>query len=143
MKMKKDFIIHKASIYPQSVLLTLYNSLILPHFHYCLLLWGSSIKENHPIHLLQRKAVRIIDNNHYIAHTEPICKVHRLLKLPDMFLIALWKFYYKLIYNKLPACFSTLKPRLPEIVEHYEIRNPVFHLPAIKHNFAENSCNTV
>ena len=41
--------------------------------------------------------------------------------------------------NKLPACFSTLKPRLPEITEHYEIRNPVFHLPAIKHKFAENS----
>ena len=126
-------------IYPQSVLLTLYNSLILPHFHYCLLLWGSSIKENHPLHLLQKKAVRIIDNSHYIAHTEPICKVHRLLKLPDMFSIALWKFYHKLINNKLPACFSTLKPRLPEIVEHYEIRNPVFHLPAIKHKFAENS----
>ena len=30
-------------IYPQSVLLTLYNTLILPHFHYCLLLWGSSM----------------------------------------------------------------------------------------------------
>ena len=56
-----------------------------------------------------------------------------------MFSIALWKLYHKLINNKLPACFSTLKPRLPEIVEHYEIRNPVFHLPAIKHKFAENS----
>ena len=41
--------------------------------------------------------------------------------------------------KKLPTCFSTLKPRLPEIVEHYEIRNPVFHLPAIKHKFEENS----
>ena len=40
--------------------------------------------------------------------------------------------------NKLPACFSTLKPKLPEIVEHNEIRNPVFHLPAIKYKFAEN-----
>ena len=55
-------------IYPQSVLLTLYNTLILPHFHYCLLLWGSSIKENHPLHLLQKKAVRIIDNGHYSSH---------------------------------------------------------------------------
>ena len=54
------------NIYPQSVLLTLYNTLILPHFHYCLLLWGSSIKENHPLHLLQKKAVTIIDNSHYI-----------------------------------------------------------------------------
>ena len=31
-------------IYPQSVLLTLHNTLILPHLHYCLLLWGSTEK---------------------------------------------------------------------------------------------------
>ena len=74
--------------YAQSVLLTLYNTLILLHFHYCLLLWGSSIKENHPLHLLQKKVVTIIENSKYIAHTAPICKVHRLLKLPDMFSIA-------------------------------------------------------
>ena len=41
-------------IYTQSVLLTLYNTLILPHFHYCLLLWGSTVKDNHPLHLLQK-----------------------------------------------------------------------------------------
>ena len=35
--------------------------------------------------------------------------------------------------------FSTIKPNLPVITEHYEIRNPVFHLPAIKHKFAESS----
>ena len=39
--------------------------------------------------------------------------------------------------NKIPECFSTIKPKLPEIIEHYEIRNPVFHLPATKHKFAE------
>ena len=31
-----------------------------------------------------------------------------------------------------------IKPKLPEIIKHYEIRNPVFHLPAIKLKFAEN-----
>ena len=40
--------------------------------------------------------------------------------------------------NKLPECFLTMKPKLPVIIQHYEIRNPVFHLPAIKHKFAEN-----
>ena len=83
--------------------------------------------------------MRIIDNSHYIAHTEPICKVHRILKVSDMFSIALWKFYHKLMNNKLPKCFSTIKHNLPVITEHYEIRNPVFHLPAIKHKFAESS----
>ena len=33
----------------------------------------------------------------------------------------------------------TIKPKLPIITEHYEIRNPVFHLPTIKHKFAESS----
>ena len=40
--------------------------------------------------------------------------------------------------NKLPECFSTMKPKLPVIIQHYEIRNPVFHVPVIKHKFAEN-----
>ena len=29
------------NVYPESVLVTIYNTLVLPHFHYCLLLWGS------------------------------------------------------------------------------------------------------
>ena len=34
-----------------------------------------------PTPLASKEAVRIIDNSHYIAHTEPICKVPRILKL--------------------------------------------------------------
>ena len=57
------------NVYPESVLITIYNTLILPHFHYCLLLWGSVVKENHSLHLLQKKALRIITNSNYLAHT--------------------------------------------------------------------------
>ena len=127
------------NVYPESVLVTIYNTLILPHFHYCLLLWGSVVKENHSLHLLQKKALRIITNSDYLAHTEPICKKLRILKISDMFSVALWKFYYKLMNNKLPAYFSFMKPVLPTATERYEIRNPSFHTPAIKHKFAECS----
>ena len=41
-------------IYPQSVLQMLYNTLIVPHFTYCLLVWGSNIFEGHKIHLLKK-----------------------------------------------------------------------------------------
>ena len=58
------------SIYPHSMmLLILYNTLVLPHFNYCILSWGSTLRENHRLHLLQKKAVRIITNSNYIAHT--------------------------------------------------------------------------
>ena len=83
--------------------------------------------------------VRIITNSDYFAHTEPICKKLRILKISDMFSVALWKFYYKLMNNKLPAYFSFMKPVLPIVTERYEIRNPSFHTPAIKHKFAECS----
>ena len=42
-------------IYPQEVLLTLYNTLILPHLSYCILVWGSKIQTNHRLHLLKKK----------------------------------------------------------------------------------------
>ena len=127
------------NVYPESVLITIYNTLILPHFHYCLLLWGSVVKENHSLHLLQKKALRIITNSDYLAHTEPLCKRLRILKISDMFSVALWKFYYKLMNNKLPEHFSFMKPVLPAVTERYEIRNLSFHVPAIKHKFAECS----
>ena len=71
------------------MLQTLYNSLIMPHFHYCLLAWGSTIKNGHKLHLLQKKAVRIIDNSHYITHTNPIFKKLHMVKVTDMFRIVI------------------------------------------------------
>ena len=40
---------------------------------------------------------------------------------------------------KLPEYFSFMKPDLPTATERYEIRNPSFLTPAIKHKFAECS----
>ena len=76
-------------VYPLLVLQTLYNTLILPYFNYCILSWGATISNGNRLHLLQKKVVRLISNSNYIAHTEPIYKNLRLLKLTDMFPIAL------------------------------------------------------
>ena len=51
----------------------------------------------------------------------------------------IWKFYFKLMNNKLPNCFSSYKPVLPVVNERYEILNPGFHLPVINYKFAEQS----
>ena len=117
--------------YPKPILLTLYNTLIVPHFHYCLLTWGSLVKKNHKIHMLQKKAIRIISNAEFTAHTEPLCKSLRIVQVPDMFRIALWKFYYKLINHTLPTCFNYIIPHLPLICNYYTIRKPVFTLPKL------------
>ena len=56
-----------------------------------------------------------------------------------MFPVALWKLYYKLMNNKLPECFTSMKPVMSAVTERYEIRNPSLHIPTIKHEFAECS----
>ena len=56
-----------------------------------------------------------------------------------MFPIAVWKFYCKLMNNQLPGYIIDWKPELPRVCTRYEIRSPGFHLPLIRHKFAENS----
>ena len=85
----------------------------------------------------KRKQFESYSNSHYIAHTEPICKRLHMLKVSDMFRLAIWKFYYKLINNKLPSYFNYIKPNLPVICNYYGICKPKFHLPIIRHVFAK------
>ena len=86
-------------IYPKNILLALYNSLIVPHLNYCIFTWGSKIVNGHKIHILQKKALRIITDSDYIVHSEPICKELRLLKVTEMFQLTIWKFYFKFLFQ--------------------------------------------
>ena len=43
------------------------------------------------------------------------------------------------MHNDLAEYFSTMKPTLPTVCRRYEIRAHVFHLPVIRHTFAEHS----
>ena len=42
-----------------SVYQTLYNTLILPYFNYCILVWGATINEGNPLYLLQKESFEI------------------------------------------------------------------------------------
>ena len=130
------------SMYPSAILLTLYNTLVTPHLHYCLLhvCWGPIIKENDLLHIMQKIVLRTITNCNYIAHTEPLFRELKLVKITDMYVIAIWKFYHKLINEQSAShVFSSMFPQLPVACARYELRNPKSHLPTIKHKYAENS----
>ena len=79
-------------------------------------MWGATISDGNLLHRLQKKALRLISSSNYIAHTEPICKKMFLLKLTDMFPIAVWKFYYKLMNDQLPIYFVDWKPVLIALI---------------------------
>ena len=90
---------------PLNIKLNIYNSLILPHINYGILLWGT---RGEGILKLQKKALRIICLKKYNAHTEPLFKSLNVLKIQDIFNMSQLKFYYKLVNNNLPEFFQTL-----------------------------------
>ena len=89
---------------PVTTLKTLYNSLILPHLQYGILLWGNS---NHNLDLLQKRAIRVVCKAKFRAHTDPLFKEHNILKIKDMYVLSCLKFAHKHISNKLPIYFNS------------------------------------
>ena len=98
-------------ILPTFVLLTLYNSLILPHMHYAILCWGFNQGR---IAKLQKRAIRLITNSKYNAHTDPLFKKMNILKLGDIFNLNTLKFYYKYISGSLPTYFDDMYHRVSD-----------------------------
>ena len=119
---------------PERILVLLYNSLILPHLQYSILCWGSKCSR---ISKLQKRALRTITCSKYNAHTEPIFKKLKLLKIDDIYKVSLLKFYHKYNTNKLPLYF---KDFLSTPTHEYFTRgreNPIHGFPHT--SFAENS----
>ncbi len=77
----------------------LYNSMIASHINYCILAWGYEFKW---ITKLQKKAMRIISVSKYKAHTSPIFKRLKLLKIEDIIKLNEMKFYYQYENGNLP-----------------------------------------
>ncbi len=67
----------------------IYNSLILSHLNFCIL--ALSYKCDRIIKL-QKKIVRILSLSKYNAHTDPLFKTHKLLKVQDIFKLQEFKF---------------------------------------------------
>ena len=93
-------ILNKLKLFlPQHILLAIYNSMFLPHINYCIIAWGYNYQR---IFKIQRKVVIVISLNKYKAHTDPLFKHLKLLKMKDIHQIQQLKFYHKLINNQTP-----------------------------------------
>ena len=66
-------------------LVLLYNTLVLPHINYCAVIWGRNYPSNiKRIMILQKRAVRIIENKPYLFPTNTLFIKHMILKFPDI-----------------------------------------------------------
>ena len=99
------------NILNSDTLKTLYNSLILPYINYCCQVWGNTSKYLiKKVVILQKRVVRIICKCNYKAHTAPLFKKCKLLKLKDIvdfrILVVMFKAKHKLLPKNIQDLFQ-------------------------------------
>ena len=81
---------------PSNILLTLYNSFLLPYLNYSIITWGGgSTAYCNILLIIQKRAVRIISNVGHRDHTAPLFANLRMLKFNDLYHLNLGRFMYK------------------------------------------------
>ena len=71
---------------PETILKTLYTSLIHPYLSYGIEAWHGTYENNtSKIVVLQKKAIRAINNLAYNEHANAYCKCNKILKLSDQY----------------------------------------------------------
>ena len=121
------------NIFLKEILLTLYNTLILSYINYGLLVWG--VKSSR-IDVPQKKAIRLVTNSSYFAHTTPLFLAEGLLKVSEIFKLKLLKFFYKLSYDLLPPYFRHYRDVIDKDPPRV-LRRHLIHQPMIKRAYAE------
>jgi len=98
---------------PFPSLLTLYNSLILPHITYGLEIWGRcSIKASDRITKIQKECVRILFRAFWRSHTEPRMKKIGILNFKDLYYYLCLNMTYDIVKG---CCPTTLKDSFEHI----------------------------
>lgn len=120
---------------PLRVKVLLYNALILPHLNYGILAWGYDCNR---IFKLQKKAIRVISCSKFNAHTDPIFKRLKILKLEDLQKLSILKFYYKYQKQLLPDYFLDF-PFRGNFHQHQHLTRNLSQIyqPRVKHEYAK------
>lgn len=95
---------------PIDSLISIYYALIHPYLSYCNLVWGTTPMTNlQPLIVMQKKAIRIICKQNYLAHSSPLFFQCKILKLPDLirFRQATHVYSNQNLYSSLSHSYST------------------------------------
>ena len=87
---------------------------------------------------LQKRVMRIITCSKYNAHSEPLFKELKLLKLEDIRKLQELKFYYKLVHKQLPSYFNCISVTTINTVHQHNTRQSGnLYSDRVKHDFAK------
>ncbi len=112
------------NVLPSEALLSLYNTLVLPHLTLLYIIWGDSNYTNlHLIYYKQKKIVRICANSHWLTHSSPLFKKLNILTIYDIhkliigllciIILSINSLLISLIISLKTMQFTTIQPGFP------------------------------
>ena len=110
---------------PTSAMKLMYDSLVLSHLQFGITCWGFEWER---IFKLQKRALRIMTNSKYNAHTDPIFKSLEMLKVIDIFDVLCLKLRYKFVNNELPYFYKSMFTYNHELHETETRSHGMLHL---------------
>ena len=115
-------------------------SLIYSYINYCNLIWGGAYDiVLQPLYILQKKAIRLISNSHYLEHTEPLFKSLELLNIYQIFKLNCLLLVYKCTKNNYFLEFKN-KLHVNSSIHSYNTRiNTLLRLPSDKQTLIRKS----
>jgi hypothetical protein len=112
----------------------LYFSLIHSHLLYCINILGcTSLANINRILLLQKKAIRIIYNSHYNAHTTPLFLENKILPFDKLIKLHRLLFMHSIAYDYAPTTFANTWTKNNARNTGHDLRNhDYFTLPLVR-----------
>ncbi len=110
-----------------NILKTIYNALALPFLNYASVVWGQApVKSKYPVMLIQRQLIRNISSAEFLAHSTPLFKNLKLLKLNDIIKLNTCLLTYKIKNNMTPALVTEIISCNQSRTNRYNVRtNPL------------------
>ena len=117
---------------PTAVLLTSENSLLLPYFSYCAIVWACCYHSRlASLIVLQKRAVRIVSNISGPAHTSPLFRNNNILKITDINNMPVALFMLKYYNSLLPPLFDSFFALNVDVYSYFTRSSQMFHIPSV------------
>jgi len=114
---------------PTAVLLTSDNSLLLPYFSYCAIVWACCYHSRlASLIVLQKRAVSNISGP---AHTSPLFRNNNILKITDINNMPVALFMFKYYNSLLPPLFDSFFALNVDVHSYFTRSSQMFHIPSV------------
>ncbi|XP_071959489.1 uncharacterized protein [Antedon mediterranea] len=127
-------------IVQSDVLLIMYNSLILPHLIYAITIWGvAGATKLQRIHILQKRAIRIICKVHYQHPSANLFYNKNLLNIFDLYEKYTAVFMFQFRMGNLPVSFNSFFTKMESVHEYGTRKKSDFRIPLKRTNIGQRS----